>query len=127
MTFFVFPILQKMWKWRFRVFILIPSRDQKPKKKASAEQKKEKPKKKTSVKQKGKTSKAKEESQREAEERKGEAEVEEVFKEEDYEKEDKTRKEVRMMSSSIGVVWWFNLRFLYIFLKKTQIPKMNTL
>ena len=56
MTFFVFPILQKMWKSRFRVFILIPSRDQKPKKKASAEQKKDKPKskKKASVKQKKK-------------------------------------------------------------------------
>ena len=128
MTFFVFPILQKMWKSRFRVFILIPSRDQKPKKKASAEQKKDKPKskKKASVKQK-KKSKAKAESQFEAEERKGEAEAEEVFKEEDYEKEDKTRKEVRMMYSSIGLLWWFKLRFLYIFLKETQVPKMNTL
>ena len=88
MTFFVFPILQKMWKWRFGVFILIPSRDQKPKKK-------------TSVNQKKKTSKAKEESQREAEERKGEAEAKEVFKEEGYEKQVKMRKEVRMMYSRV--------------------------
>ena len=45
--------------------------------------------------------KAKEESQREAEERKGKAQAKEVFKEGDYEKQVKTRKEVRMMYSRV--------------------------
>ena len=46
-------------------------------------------------------SEAKEERQREAEERKGKAEAKEVFKEGGYEKEVKTRKEVRMMYSRV--------------------------
>ena len=45
--------------------------------------------------------KAKEERQREAEERKGKAEAKEVFKEGGYEKQVKTRKEVRMMYSRV--------------------------
>ena len=53
------------------------------------------------MKQKERKSKTKEESQREAEERKGEAEAKEVFKEEGYEKQVKTRKEVRMMYSRV--------------------------
>ena len=99
----------------------------KPKKKANVKPKNEKAKprskKKTVVKQR-KKNKAKEESQREAEERKEEAEAEakEVFKEEGYEKQVKTRKEVRMMYSRVdwlGVM--LDKSFIIIFLKETHI------
>ena len=69
----------------------------KPKK----EKAKPKSKKKAVMKQKKETAKPKKKSQRKAEERKGEAEAKEVFKEEGYEKQVKTRKEVRMMYSRV--------------------------
>ena len=101
----------------------------KPKKKASVKPKNEraKPKSKKKAVVKQKKEKAKPKKKVRVKQKKGKAEAKEVFKEGGYEKQVKTRKEVRMMYSRVdwlGVMLdksfiYLTLKCLYMFLEET--------